>query len=44
MLKTILLGKLITFPKFKMKKEGRTGTWEELIAEFEQDYGIQIRD
>ena len=77
MLKTISLGKLITFPKFKMKKEGRvydkewntwfsceeerqdfimaiaaaeederegrTGTWEELIAEFEQDYGIKLR-
>ena len=25
------------------EKMGRTGTWEELIAEFEKDYGIKIR-
>ena len=25
------------------EREGRTGTWEGLIAEFEQDYGIKIR-
>ena len=25
------------------EREGREGTWEELIAEFEQDYGIQLR-
>lgn len=77
MLKTISLGKLISLPKFKMKKngrvydrewntwfsseeerqdfiraiaaaeederEGRTGTWEELITEFEHDYGIKLR-
>ena len=77
MLKTISLGRLISLPKLKMKKngkvydkewntwfsceeqrqdfikaiaaaeederEGREGTWEELIAEFEKDYGIQLR-
>ena len=77
MLKTISLGKLISLPKFKMRKngrvydkewntwfsceeqrqhfirgiaeaeederEGREGTWEELIIEFEQDYGIKLR-
>ena len=79
MMKTISLSlrKLVTFQKFKMKKngrvydkdwntwfsceeerqdfiraiaaaeederEGRTGTWEELIAEFEKDYGIKLR-
>ena len=77
MLKKISLGKLISLPKFKMKKservydkewntwfsceeerqhfiraienaekdieEGRTGTWEELIIEFEQEFGIQLR-
>lgn len=26
------------------EREGREGTWEELIAEFEQDYGIQLRN
>lgn len=26
------------------EREGRTGTWEELIAEFERDYGIKIRN
>ena len=25
------------------EREGREGTWEELITEFEQDYGIQLR-
>ena len=24
------------------EREGRTGTWEELIIEFEQDYGIKL--
>ena len=77
MLKTISLGKLITLPKMKMKKngrvydkewntwfsceeqrqdfiraiaeaeederEGREGTWEELITEFEEEFGIQLQ-
>ena len=74
---SLSLSKLVTFPKFKMRKngrvydkewntwfsceeerqdfiraiaaaeederQGREGTWEELITEFEQDYGIQLR-
>ena len=77
MQKTILLKKMLTFPKLKLKntkkvydkewnmlfrnakerknfinainksekdeKEGRTGTWEELLEEFEKEYGIQLQ-
>ena len=77
MLKTISLRKLISLPKFKMKKngrvydkewntwfsceeerqhfiraiaeaeederEGREGTLEELIIEFEEEFGIQLQ-
>ena len=77
MLKTISLGKLITLPKLKMKKDGRVydkewNTWfsceeerqnfiraiavaeederegsectlEEMIREFEEEFGIQLQ-
>ena len=77
MLKTISLGKIISLPKFKMKRdgrvydkewntwfsceeqrqdfiraiaeaeederEGREGTLEEMIIEFEEEFGIQLQ-